>query len=225
MRILIIDGGRQGQSIADRLLAKNGYRMMFRTADHQISFVEESAELCQLLEERFGGPVYQGDGTKQEVLQQAMLETVDVAIAASGDDGRNVLIALKAKELGIDQVIAIVEDPDCIDRLQEDGIAAICPLLATAETVQNLLDRPDLAQPLKLGAGQANLLGVSVQKTAKVIGKRIHELALPYECVIAAVIHGDSFVVPKGDTQIKPGHYIIMVGPSDVVAEAAKVFR
>lgn len=225
MRILIIDGGRQGQSIADRLLAKDGYRMMFRTADHQISFIEESAELGQMLEERFGGTVYQGNGTKKEVLQQAMLETVDVAIAASGDDGRNVLIALQAKGLGIDQVIAIVQDPDHIDRLQENGIAAICPLLSTAETVQNLLDSPGLAQPLKLGAGQANLLGVSVQKTSEVIGKCIRELALPYECVIAAVIHGDSFVVPRGDTQIKAGQYIIMVGPSKVIAEAAKIFR
>ena len=35
-----------------------------------------------------------------------------VSVAASGDDGRNVIAALQAKRLGMTQVIAIVSDPD-----------------------------------------------------------------------------------------------------------------
>ena len=45
MRVLIISGEKQGQNIADRLLAKDEYRMMFRSAEHQVTFIEED-EAC-----------------------------------------------------------------------------------------------------------------------------------------------------------------------------------
>jgi Trk K+ transport system NAD-binding subunit len=224
MRVLIIDGGRQGRSIADRLLAKDEYRLMFRTAEHQITFIEEKEERCQLLEKRFSVPVYQGDGTKKELLEQVGVENVDVAIAASEDDGRNVIVALQAKRLGMKQVIAIVQDPEYIDLLQENDIVAISSPWATAAMVENFLDRPGVAQLLELGTGVASLLGVTVQKTADVIGKRIRELELPYECVIAAVIRGTEFVVPRGDTLIEADQRVILVGPTDAIKKAQAVF-
>lgn len=38
MRVLIISGGRQAQSIADRLLAKDELRLVFRADEHQVVF-------------------------------------------------------------------------------------------------------------------------------------------------------------------------------------------
>jgi amino acid transporter/Trk K+ transport system NAD-binding subunit len=224
MRVLIIDGGKQGRAIADRLLAKDEYRLMFRTAEHQITFVEEKEELCQLLEKRFSVPIYQGDGTKKELLEQVGVENVDVAIAASEDDGRNLIVALQAKRLGMKQVIAIVQDPEYIDLLQENGIVAISSPWATAAMVENFLDRPGVAQLFELGTGVASLLGVTVQETARVVGKRVRELEIPYECVIAAVIRGKEFVVPRGETLIEAGERVILVGPTAAIREAQSIF-
>ncbi len=41
MRVVIISGEKQGQNIADRLLAKDEYHMMFRAAEHRVTFIEE----------------------------------------------------------------------------------------------------------------------------------------------------------------------------------------
>ena len=112
MRVLIIDGSKQGRNIADRLLAKDEYRMIFRTFEHQITFIERDENNCKELEQRYNVPVYQGDGSKKELLQQVDLVNIDVAIAASNDDGRNVIVALQARRLGIEKVIAIVQEPD-----------------------------------------------------------------------------------------------------------------
>ena len=109
MRVLIIDGGRQGQNIAKRLMARDEYWLLFRSSEHQITFIEENEARCKELEQLFNAPIYQGDGTKKELIEQVGVDNIDVAIAASENDGRNVIVALQAKRLGIPQVIGIVQ--------------------------------------------------------------------------------------------------------------------
>ncbi len=101
MRVLIIDGGTLGQNIARRLLAHDEARLMFRTSEHQITFVEADEGRCADLQTRFGVPIYRGDGTKREVLEQVGPAESDVVIAASDDDGRNDIAALQADHLGM----------------------------------------------------------------------------------------------------------------------------
>ena len=53
MQVLIISGHRQGQNIANRLLAKEELRVMFRSAEHEVTFIEEDEALCKELERRY----------------------------------------------------------------------------------------------------------------------------------------------------------------------------
>jgi Trk K+ transport system NAD-binding subunit len=224
MRVLIISGERQGQNIADRLLAKDEYRLVFRSAEHQIVFIEEDEARCQELEQRYHVPIYQGDGTKIEILEQVGVENVDVAIAASSDDGRNVIIALQAKRIGMPQVIAIVQDPDYIPLIEENGIVAMSAPLATAAMVENYLDRPGVSELFEIGTGVSSLIGVFVPENAQVAGKCIRDIAIPKECVVAAVIRGKEFVVPHGDTEINEGDHVVFVGPTSAIKDAQNIF-
>jgi Trk K+ transport system NAD-binding subunit len=224
MRVLIIDGGRQGQNIANRLLAKDEYRLVFRAAEHQITFIEEQEEICKLLESRYHVPIYQGDGTKKEILEQVGVGNVDVVIAASADDGRNVISALQAKRLGMPQVIAIVQDPDYLPLLEENGISAISAPWATAAMVENFLDRPGVAQLIDIGTGVASLIGVDVGERSRVAGQIIKEISIPTECVVAAIIRDREFVVPRGNTRLEAGDRVIFVGPAAAIKAAQEQF-
>lgn len=132
MRVLIIGGDKQGQSIANQLLAKDGVRTMFRSTEHQITFIEEDESLCEELERQFSAPIFQGDGTRQTLFEQVGIRNIDVAIAASQDDDRNVVAALQARQLGVEKVIAVVQQSDYTQLLEEKGIAAISVPRATA---------------------------------------------------------------------------------------------
>lgn len=224
MRILIIDGGKLGRNIADRLLAKDELHLMFRSVEHQLIFIEEDEGICVKLEERYHMPIIQGDGSKREILEQAGVKNIDVAIAASNDDGRNVIVSLQAKRIGIPQVIAIVQDPDYMPLLEENGIVTISSPWSTAVMVENYLDRPGVAQLLEVGRGVASLLGVSVSEKASVVEKIIREIDIPKECVVAAVIRGDDFVVPRGDTKIEANDRVIFVGPTTAIKKAQDIF-
>ncbi len=224
MKVLIISGERQGQNIANRLLAKDQYRMMFRSAEHQVTFIEEEEKLCKELEQRYNCPIYQGDGTKKELLEQVGVENTDVVVAASNDDGRNVIAALQARRLGFPKVIAIIQDPDYISLLEQNEVIAISAPWATAAMVETFLDRPGLAQLFEFGMGAASLLDVTVPDKSKVAGSMIQDIDIPQECVIASVIRNNKFVVPRGNTTIEADDRVIFIGPAEVIRQASDMF-
>jgi amino acid transporter/Trk K+ transport system NAD-binding subunit len=224
MKVLIIDGGRLGRNIADRLLAKDELRLMFRSVEHQITFIEADETLCKEIEARYHMPIIQGDGSKAEIIEQAGVKNIDVAIAASSDDGRNVIVALQAKRIGIPKVIAIVQDPDYMPLLEEKGIVTISVPWSTATMVENYLDRPGVAQLFEIGSGVASLLGVTIEEKTTVVGKYIREINIPKECVVAAIIRDNAFVVPRGDTKIEAKDHVIFVGPTATIKKAQDIF-
>jgi amino acid transporter/Trk K+ transport system NAD-binding subunit len=224
MQVLIISGNRLGQNIANRLLAKEELRVMFRSAEHQVTFIEEDEARCKELERRYACPIYQGDGTRKELLEQVGLSNVDVVIAAYDDDGRNVIAALQARQLGHEKVIAVVQEPEYTELLETNQITAISAPWATAAMVENLLDRPGLAQLYEFGIGAASLMDAVVPADARVVGKSIAELQLPHECLIAAIIRDNTFVVPKGKTTIEADDRVVFIGPAVEIRKASDMF-
>ncbi len=220
MRVLIIGGGTLAKNIAARLTAHDELQMLVRSAEHQVTFVEEDPARCAELQKRFAVPVFEGDGTKREILEQVGLDNVDVAIAADQDDGRNVIAALQAHRLGIGKVIAVVFDPDYVPLLQEEGIISLSAPKATASMVESILDRPGVADLFEIGSGVATLVSVMIPEDGQIAGTAIRDLKLPEECVIAAIIRGKKFVVPHGKTIIEGGDEVVLVGPPGPVKNA-----
>ena len=224
MRVLIISGEKQGQNIADRLLAKEEYQMMFRSAEHQVTFIEEDEALCKELEHRYNVPIYQGDGTKKELLGQVGIDNIDVVIAAFEDDGRNVIAALQAKQMNLEKVVAIVQNHEYTQLLEDNDVVVVNAPWATAAMVENILDNPVLAQLFEFGIGAASLLEVSVPENAKVNGDLIRDIDIPKGCLIAAIIRDNQFVVPRGYTNIEVNDRVIFIGPASAIKKAFDIF-
>jgi len=224
MNILIIGGGNLGTNIADRLLKQDEFRMVFRSAEYQITFIEQDDDRCEKLERRYNVPIFQGDGTKQELLEQVEPQKMDVAIAATNDDQRNSIMALQAKRLGIKRVIAIARDPDYVSLLEDSGIVCISAPYATAAMVENYLDRPVMADLFEIEGGVANLIDVEVPGDGSVVGMEIQQIDIPEECVVAAIIRDEEFVVPRGKTIIQKEDHVVVVGPEGSISKAHKIF-
>ncbi len=225
MRVLIISGAKQGQNIADRLLAKDEYHLMFRSAEHQVTFIEENESLCKELEQRYNVPIYQGDGTKKELLGQVGIDNIDVVIAAFEDDGRNVIAALQARQLNLEKVIAIVQNHEYTHLLEQNKVVVVNAPWATAAMVENILDNPVLAQLFEFGIGAASLLEVSVPENAIVKGEFIRDIDIPKGCLVAAIIRDGQFVVPRGNTKIEIDDRVIFIGPASAIKKAFDIFK
>ncbi len=179
---------------------------------------------CKELEQRYHTPIYQGDGTKKEILRQVGIDNIDVVIAAYEDDGRNVIAALQAKQLELKKVIAIIKDHEYTQILEQNDIVAVNAPWATAAMVENILDNPVLAQLFEFGIGAASLLEVSVPKEAKVNGNLIRDIEIPQGCLIAAIIRDKDFVVPRGVTTIEVDDRVIFIGPASAITKAFDIF-
>lgn len=224
MNVLIIGGGNLGSNIAGRLLKQDEFRMIFRSSEYQITFIEEEEKKCQKLEQRFNVPIIQGDGTKQEILDQAEPHKMDVAIAATNHDERNSIIALQVKRLGVKNVIAITRDPSYAALLEENGITCISAPYATSAMVENFLDRPGLADLFEIEGGVAGLIDINVPADGKFVGYAIQDIDIPDQCVVAAILRDNEFVVPRGKTQILAGDHVVIVGPRDSIQAAHDIF-
>ncbi len=224
MRVLIIGGGEQGSNIAERLLTHDEFRMVFRSSAYQITFVEKDPERCDELQKHFNVPVFEGDGTQQSLLDQTEPHKIDVAIAATSNQETNTLAALQAKRLGIERVIAIVRSATFTSLLEEHGVVCISSPYATAAMVENHLDRPGVAELFEIESGVASLIDMEVPRGATVAGRRIQDIAIPEQCVVAAVIRGGTFVVPRGGTTIEESDHIVFVGPNDDINAAHRMF-
>ena len=224
MRVLIIGGGRLGKSVANQLLMKDEQRAIFRSAEHQVTFVEKDERRCHELEQHYNVPIYQGDGTDKGLLEQIELKQMDVVIAALNNDNQNVVASLQAKRLGASLVISLVIDSDYVPLLEENNVVAISTPKASAIMVENYLERPGIAELFELGGGEGSLAGVFVEKNAEVIGKVLKNIQLPMECIAAAVIREKKFLVPRGDTIIYEKDYVLFVGLTPAIKKAREVF-
>ena len=236
MHILIIDGGPWGRSIAERLLAQDAaFRKGFSSPKHHVTFVENDEAHCGELADRYDASVVWGDGTKQSVFRQIDVEEIDVVIAASDDDARNAIAALQAKRLGVERVIAVVQDPDYVSLPREEGIMSVSVPSSTAVMVerhldqshfsQSHLDRPGVADSFEIGSGVASFTDVTVPEGMRVVGRCLRDVDMPDECVAAAVIREKQFVVPHGRTQIAAGDRIVFVGSPESVEKSRDIFR
>jgi Trk K+ transport system NAD-binding subunit len=90
--------------------------------------------------------------------------------------------------------------------------------------VENYLDRPGVAELFEISSGVASLVGMVVPDKAKVAEKCIRDIEIPKNCVVAAVVRGKEFVVPRGETVIKVGDHVVFVGPVADIKEAQDLF-
>lgn len=224
MRVLIIGGGEQGFNIADRLLSHDEFRMVFRSSAYQITFVEQDPDRCDELQKRYNVPVFQGDGTKQSLLEQTEPHDLDVAIAATASEETNALAALQARRLGVPRVVAIVRSTSFTQLLEDNGILCVSSPYATAAMIENHLERPGVAEIFEIEGGIASLIDMAVPEGAIVAGRQIKDIEVPDQCVVAALIRDNAFVVPRGATVINAGDHVVFIGPTEDVQAAHKIF-
>ena len=117
MKIVIVGCGRVGASVAET----------YDRMGHEVIILDSSTVAFDRLPSTFSGRAIRGDGTDEDVLRRAGAEGADVFLAVTEGDNRNVMAAqLGAEALGIERVIAKINDPLRANAYAELGIATLC---------------------------------------------------------------------------------------------------
>ena len=138
MKIIIVGCGRVGASVADA----------YDRGGHEVVILDISTSAFDRLPSSFGGRALRGDGTDEDVLRRAGAEGSDLFLSMTEGDNRNIMAAQLANEaLGIDRVIAKINDPLRAKAYAELGIATLCRTGLMADAINAYLGLPASGLP------------------------------------------------------------------------------
>jgi trk system potassium uptake protein TrkA len=216
VKVAIAGAGNVGQFIANDLA----------DAGHEVLLIEQDPSVISRSAPTLTGPWGNGgsiewrtaDACEVSSLREADLGSVDVVVAATGDDEDNLVISLLAKqEFAVPRVVARVNHPKNEWLFNENwgvDVSVSTPHLILALT-EEALSVGSLVRLLQLEKGRARLVEVTLATDSPVIGPMIRELDVPRDATFVAVLREDHVVVPRGDTVFRAGDEVIALVTPD----------
>ncbi len=214
MYVIIMGGGRVGLTLAD-LLINDGY---------DITLIENRDDLCSEAAVELDALVICGNGTNTKTLEEANIQEADFFVAATGNDEVNLLSCILVKDYGIPKIIARVSNPDHEEAFKKVGIDnVISPEITAASFLEKIITRPNVADLMTFGKGDAEILDMIITNE-KVIGKKISELSPTDDYMIIAIYHGEKLKIPRNDMTLNLGNKISILVKRGSFKKAAKKF-
>ncbi len=194
MKVIIAGAGRTGK-ILIRELKENG---------NDVAVMDIDEERCKEISNEFDVLVFRGDVTDIDDLSSVNINEYDIFISVTGNDEKNILGCLLAKELGIQKVIARVSDPRLSKIAAKLGITnTICPEETAAEKILQITKTGEMPQvqegepstgiPSSLGLQK---IRIKVGKDSPFLGIRVGDLPLRNEWMILRVKDRNGRFVP-----------------------------
>jgi trk system potassium uptake protein TrkA len=205
MFVIIIGGGRVGSHLASLLL----------DLGHKVRVIENRNKVIDHLHTELPTEViYVGDPMQAGVLESAGISDANVVVTAVGDDGFNLALAYKTKNMyKVPRVISRVNNPKYAWLFRpEMGVdVALNQTDIFSRLIEEEMSMGDMMPLLKLRRGEYSLVEEKIPPGAPAIGVMIKDLELPDHCVIAAIIRKGKVVVPRGVTAFQAGDEVLAV--------------
>lgn len=193
-KVMIVGGGKTGFYLADKLSE-------FGIA---VKVIEKSKERCYYLSTHLDDVmILHGDATDTNLLEEENIDEMDAFVTATGFDEENLLLALMAKQRGIEDVISKVSRQSYKTLIEKMGIdMALNPLDIIASTILRYVQGSKRIISSLLIQGQAEIMEIIASDDMKLTNKTLSELDLPDGVLIAAIHRGNNVIIPDGNTMI-----------------------
>ena len=170
--------------------------------------------------------ILHGDATDIAFLEEENLDDMDAFVTATGYDEENLLLALMAKQHGIEDVIAKVSRESYYGIIEAIGIdMALNPLDIEASHLLRFIQGTNRIISSQLIQGQAEILEIVASDHMAFMDKPLKTLSLPDSVIIAAIHRGNNVIIPNGSTIIRENDRVIILCLLSEIPEMEKLFR
>jgi trk system potassium uptake protein len=215
VKVAICGGGSVGTTIARDLNASG----------HEVLVLEQDPDLVERRRKELDVTWIAADACEVASLDAAGLATVDVVVAATGDDEDNLVISLLAKqEFAVPRVVARVNNSKNQWLFNEGwgvDIAVSTPQLITA-IVEEAVSVGSLVRLLQFEGGASHLVEVTLAPESPAVGNAITTLGIPREAAIVAIVRDTRLVVPRADTVLQSGDEVLVLVTQDAESDVRK---
>ena len=206
----IIGGGTVGFELAKSL----------KKTKIKAKLIEKNYQRCEFLSENLNKTlILNADGTNSEFLVQEGIGQMDVVIAVTDSDEKNLLCSLLAKQLGAKRVITRVEQLATVSLFENVGVdVAVSPKQAALNEIKDQIIDSKMGILATVERGLGKVQEIKVRPDFK--DTPLMELKLPCRAVIAIIQRGSRILIPKGKTLIRANDTLltfVMAGDAEKI--------
>ena len=196
--------------------------------NHRVRLIEHQRQVLSHVHRELPTEViYEGDATDPQVLEQAGIRQAQVLVACTPSDADNLVLCFLAHTLyAVPRTIGCINNPRhawLFDQKFHVDVA-LNETAILAHLIEQEMSLGDMMTLLKLRRGQYSLIEVRIPVGAEAAGMAIKDLALPGQCVIAAIIRQGKMVVPRGVTTLEVGDEVLAVTDDQGAKQLAALF-
>ncbi|MAQ71434.1 MAG: Trk system potassium transporter TrkA [Alphaproteobacteria bacterium] len=203
-RTVIIGGGNVGFETAQLIKNSSGGK--------NLTVIEQDKKRAKFLSQNLDDTlVLHGDGLNPEMLKEASIDKAETIIAVSNNDETNALSALEAKQFGCKRAMALVTRGSYANLLLSINIdAIISPQDITVSKILRYVRRGRIKAVTNLRNSFAEFIEAEASESCRIINTPLRDLDIPDEIHISAIIRDENFIMPNGDTVIRPGDFVVI---------------
>jgi trk system potassium uptake protein TrkA len=218
MRVLLIGGGETIETIY--FLAKH-----FAQRGYRVTIVNPHPSEAKMLSRQVDATVILGDGSDPVVLEEAGARRTDVLLSLTPSDPDNLVACQIAQTLyGVPRTMALANDPDNEEVFRQLGISEV---FSATRVIGSLIEGrtvfDEITHLFPAAEGRIYVTEVVLGQDAPAAGKTLMDLALPPDCLVAAVIRDGQVVVPRGDNQLEVADRLLLVALPENQDQALRI--
>jgi len=196
--------------------------------EHNVSatlLVQDRHRAQELAEKLHKALILNGDATDVELLEVEGVGDMDAFVALTDEDRTNILSALVAKHAGAKQVVTLVNKIEYVSLARAIGLdAAVSPRLSAANAILRQVRSGSVTRVATFKDTDAEAISFTVSAASPLVGKPLMEVQFPEGTIVAAILRGDTVIVPRGHDQLKTGDTAIVFTLQEAVNNVTKLF-
>ncbi|MFC7175901.1 Trk system potassium transporter TrkA [Halosegnis marinus] len=206
MRVIVVGAGEVGSNIAGDL-----------ATDHDVVVVDIDGERVDALSYSHDVLTVEGDGSDVDTLEEAGIAEADMLIASTDDDSTNIVTCGTAGVFPETFTIARVKRPQFL-RTWERGDRTfgvdfmVCTDLLAAETITGVIGLPTAQDVDTFAEGLVQMAEFELPEDSPVVGQTVQEADRFDSLTFAAIVRDDDIVIPRGDTVLRGGDDVVVIG-------------
>ncbi|MFP6612482.1 MAG: Trk system potassium transporter TrkA [Pirellulales bacterium] len=216
--VVIAGGGETGYHLAQALEGSGSFGVVL---------MDHNRDRCDFLSQNLKRTtVVHSDATRRDQMEEERVGSADVFVACTAEDEDNIMACVTAREIGTENIMAVIERPDYAAVVGKLGIGkAVSPRVVMAQQVRSFLYRGPIISRTTLGTGSIHVCELAVVEGAACTEHVLSNLQLPEKCLVAVIVHEEFVRVPGADDRLRPGDTAIVLVDDSAVNEMLTMFE
>jgi trk system potassium uptake protein TrkA len=200
--VVIAGGSGTGVTVARALEGLNA----------EVKIVERDRTHARELAARFPRlQILNGDVTDLALLKAERIARARAFVAVTGHDETNLMASLLAQELGVPEVVALVDRGETSHLWRRLGLMQVfSPRALAYERVHEYIESGYSANIVSLRRGAAQVVERRLYEASPAAGVTLTEMSPPRGLIVGAVVRGSRVFVPRGRDLLEAGDLVIL---------------